>query len=131
VIIVDAKVLIAHLDSTDANNSRAMMLLESAGGTRIGTSTVTLAEVLVRPTQVGLLREVEAKLRELRLAEVGLGRHAAVRLALLRAETGLKMPDCCVLLAAEDGDATGILTMDERLRAQAVRLGFECPGVQP
>jgi hypothetical protein len=41
------------------------------------------------------------------------------------------MPDCWVLLAAEDGDATGILTLDDRLWDQATRLGFDCPAVQP
>jgi toxin FitB len=131
VIVVDANVLIAHLESTDANNARAMALLDKAVGTRLGTSTVTLAEVLARPTRAGRLREAEAHLRELRLTEIGFGQHAAPRLALLRAETNLKMPDCCVLLAAEDGDATAILTLDDRLRATAVRMGFDCPDVQP
>lgn len=65
------------------------------------------------------------------VTEVPPGRYAAIRLALLRAETNLTLPDCCVLLAAEDGDATGILTLDERLRASATKLGFDCPDVQP
>ncbi len=50
-----------------------------------------------------------------------------IPLGILRAETGLKMPDCCVLLAAEDGEAGGILTSDEQLRTHAARLGFDCP----
>jgi hypothetical protein len=32
-----------------------------------------------------------------------------------RAETTLKMPDCCVLLAAEDAQANAVLTFDDRL----------------
>ncbi len=41
----------------------------------------------------------------------------AVRLAQLRASTGLRMPDCCVLLAAEDAGAS-VASFDDRL-AQA------------
>ena len=39
---------------------------------------------------------------------------SAVRLAKLRASTGLKMPDCCVLLAAADAGAT-VASFDGRL----------------
>jgi predicted nucleic acid-binding protein len=131
VIILDASVLIGHLHVGDANRQRALSLLSAYGPGPFGTSTVTLAEVLVKPTKDGELKRVSANIHSLGVNEISLGKHAAIRLALLRAETGLKMPDCCVLLAAEDGDATGILTLDDRLRAQAVRLGFECPDVQP
>ena len=41
----------------------------------------------------------------------------AVRLAQLRATTGLKIPDCCVALAAEDA-AAPVARFDDRL-AQA------------
>lgn len=130
-MIVDANVLIAHIESTDANNKRAIELLRAAGLKGLAISSVTLGEVLVRPIRSGCLNETLAELRKLHLNEVGLGKYAAIRLALLRAETNLKMPDCCVLLAAEDGDATGILTLDDRLRASATKLGFTCPDVQP
>jgi predicted nucleic acid-binding protein len=43
----------------------------------------------------------------------------AVKLAALRVETGLKMPDCCVLLTAE-GAGGRLATFDERL-ARAAR----------
>jgi predicted nucleic acid-binding protein len=38
----------------------------------------------------------------------------AIRLAQLRADTGLTMPDCCVLLAAEHLGA-GVASCDDRL----------------
>lgn len=126
-IVVDANVLIGHLESTDPYNLRAAALLDKAAGSSVGTSQVTLAEVLVRPIRAGRLRETEARLRELRIMEIPMGKYAPVRLALLRAETGLKMPDCCVLLAAEDAEASGILTLDEQLRTHAARLGYDCP----
>lgn len=50
---------------------------------------------------------------------MGLNDDAPTRLALLRAGTGLKLPDCCVLLAAEQTRGT-IATFDGRLTAAAV-----------
>ena len=38
----------------------------------------------------------------------------AIRLAELRAATGLRMPDCCVILTAEDA-AAAVASFDERL----------------
>jgi predicted DNA-binding protein (UPF0278 family) len=40
------------------------------------------------------------------------------------AGTGLKMPDCCVLLAAQDATAEAVLTFDEALAREAERLGL-------
>jgi predicted nucleic acid-binding protein len=45
-------------------------------------------------------------------------------LAALRAGTGLKLPDCCVLQAAEQAHA-GIATFDDRLAAAARELGVD------
>jgi hypothetical protein len=63
-------------------------------------------------------------LRDLGVEEVPLGVDAASRLAVLRAETGLRLPDCCVLLAAQDAPAASILTFDGRLGAGARGLGL-------
>jgi predicted nucleic acid-binding protein len=131
VIILDASVLIGHLNISDANRKAAASLLEAHGPGSFGASPITVAEVLVRPKMEGRSKQVSADIHRLGVAEIPLGKYAAIRLALLRAETNLKMPDCCVLLAAEDGDATGILTLDDRLRASATKLGFHCPDVQP
>jgi len=130
-IVLDASVLIGHLNVSDPNRKAADALLRDHGPGRFGISPITMGEALVRPTREGRSRQVSADVHKLGVIEIPLGRYAAIRLALLRAETSLTMPDCCVLLAAEDGDATAILTLDDRLRAQATRLGFECPDVQP
>jgi len=42
-----------------------------------------------------------------------------VELAMLRAETGLTLPDCCVLLAAGQVSNAQIATLDDRLFAVA------------
>ena len=49
---------------------------------------------------------------------------APIRLATLRARTGLRLPDCCVLLAAES-ERAAIATFDEQLASTATGLGLE------
>ena len=55
---------------------------------------LTLAEVLVVPARDGRLARVQAALRDLDVQELPVPADSAVKLALLRADTGLKMPDC-------------------------------------
>jgi predicted nucleic acid-binding protein len=133
VIVVDASVLIGHLDESDAQHDRASALLVEAATSPLAASTITLAEVLVGPARHRRLGEVRDALRALEVGEIGLGAGAAERLAMLRARTGLKLPDCCVLLAAEDTQAQGVLTLDDRLAAQADQLGLlgSCASDEP
>jgi hypothetical protein len=62
------------------------------------------------------LDRATAALRELGVRSVLLDVDAHVRLATLRAGTGLKLPACCVLLAAEQVRAA-VATFDDRLAA--------------
>jgi predicted nucleic acid-binding protein len=109
-IVVDASVLIAHLDERDAQHAQA--------------SPLTIAEVLVGPARQDRLDAAVEALTQLELQEIPFAADAAARLALLRASTSLKLPDCCVLLAAQDGRAEAILTFDDRLGREAQRLGY-------
>ena len=124
-IVLDASVLIAHLDERDALHARAEEALERAASEPLGCSSVTLAEVLVGPARHGRLDAARTVLAELEVAEIPLGADAAVRLATTRAEVGLKLPDCCVLLAAQEAAAHAILTFDDALARVAERSGFE------
>ena len=126
-IVVDASVLIAHLDEQDALHDRAEEALMRAADQRLGSSTVTLAEVLVGPARRDRLDAARAALLQLDVAEIPLADDAPARLATLRAETGLKLPDCCVLLAAQDARADAILTFDEPLAREVERLGLSPP----
>jgi predicted nucleic acid-binding protein len=121
VIVLDASVLIGHLDRTDAHHDPAVGLLLATADDSLGASSITLAEILVGPARTGRLAAAQAAIGILGVTEIPLGPDAAGRLAALRAETGLKLPDCCVLLAAEDARATGIATFDERLAGCARR----------
>jgi predicted nucleic acid-binding protein len=46
----------------------------------------------------------------------------------MRAQTGLKLPDCCVLLAAEDEEAQGVASFDDRLAAVVAPMGLRLYG---
>jgi predicted nucleic acid-binding protein len=102
VIVLDASVLIAHLDERDTHHERAGRLLAETGAEPLGASTITLAETLVAPARRGRLDDVLAALDRLGVTELPLADGAPGQLARLRAETGCKLPDCCVLLAARE-----------------------------
>ena len=123
-IVLDASVLIAHLDDRDAHHAKARELLNTHSADPLGASEITLAETLVAPARAGRLADADAALRRLGVAHLQLGEDAPQRLATLRAETNLKMPDCCVLLAAQE-HAAAVAIFDGDLFKAAEKLGLE------
>jgi len=123
VIVLDASVLIAHLDGGDGHHSDAQSLLEDNRQEPLGASPITLAETLVSPARADRLADAETALRRLGVEELALGENAPGRLARLRTDTGLKMPDCCVLLAAQSHDAH-VASFDTDLLKAAHMLGL-------
>jgi predicted nucleic acid-binding protein len=122
-IILDASVLIGHLDGRDRHHKRARELLIANAGIPFGASTISLAETLVGPARSGKSQLAREALNSLAVEELVFGEDAPVRLASLRAETGLKLPDCCVLLAAQDHDGT-VASFDADLARSARDLGL-------
>ncbi len=122
-IVLDASVLIAYLDAEDAQHHRAESLLAREIDDQFATNPLTLAEVFVGPARSGRLDEARAALRELEVVEQPFPSDTAVRLARLRADTGLRMPDCCVLLAGQDA-AGRVAAFDYRLIRAAEALGL-------
>jgi predicted nucleic acid-binding protein len=118
-IVLDASVLIAYLDGEDEHHGAAETLLGAAVEEDLGANPLTLAEVLVVPARDDRLELTQAALRALEIDELPFPADTAVRLAQLRFRTGLRMPDCCVLLAAEDARAS-VASFDARL-LQAAR----------
>jgi predicted nucleic acid-binding protein len=124
VIVVDASVLIAHLDAHDGQHQTAVERLLEHAEQPLGCSPITIAEVLVGPARSGRLEAARQAIGELGVIEIAFPPDEAPRLATMRAETNLGLPDCCVLLAAQAADANAILTLDDRLGREAGRLGF-------
>lgn len=126
-IVLDASVLIAHLDADDAHHGRATRLLLATVDEPLGASPLTLAEVLVGPARAGRVELAEGALRELGVEVVPLDGDAPRGLAQLRVRTQLRLPDCCVLLAARTSGGY-VATFDDRLHRAAAELGLVRPG---
>lgn len=126
-IVLDASVLIAHLDPADAHHEAATEILLRGEPGLMLVHTLTLAEVLVGGVRVG---RGAAMHDDLLAAGIEIAEHddgEALRLAELRAWSRLKMPDCCVLDVAMRYDAA-VATFDAALAATATRYGVP---VQP
>jgi predicted nucleic acid-binding protein len=124
VIVLDASALIAFLDPSDALHADAVSRLLALDARRLLVSPITHAEILVGPARAGTLAATQAALALLGVGEVALQQDAARRLAELRVTTGLRLPDCCVILAAQQSENAAILSFDDRLLAAAGRLGL-------
>jgi len=121
VIVLDASVLIAYLDREDVRHTRAEALLAREIDDDFAVNPLTLAEVLVVPARENRLDAVRQAISDLEIEELTFPADTAVRLARLRASTGRRMPDCCVLLAAEVAKAR-IASFDaDLLEAAAAR----------
>ena len=126
-IVLDASVLIGHLDARDPHHAEATALLEASGGESLGASAITLAETLVAPARAKRLDEAKAALQQLGVEELELGEDAPGRLARLRAETGCKLPDCCVLAVAQRHGGS-VASFDGDLRKAALKLRLDVVG---
>ena len=123
-IVLDACVMIAHFTENDVHHRRATRLLAGLAGQPKIMSPVTKAEVLVAFARANRRRAAEDTLDRLRIAVDDLPGDAAGQLAELRAHTGLRLPDCCVLLTAERHGPAEIATFDARLARAATERGL-------
>ena len=122
-IVLDASVLIAHLNPADAHHVDATGLLLSAQPGSLLVHSMTLAEVLVGGARIGRGAQMQADLLATGIQITPHDQDEPLRLAELRAKTGLKLPDCCVLDAAISNSAS-LATFDQALAAAAVRHGI-------
>jgi predicted nucleic acid-binding protein len=124
VIVLDASALIAHLDRSDAHHERARQILLDNAHERLAASVLTLAETLVAPARANRLAHAQTALAELAIEPIALAHDAAHDLATLRAQTALRIPDCCVLYAATVARADSLAAFDDRLARAAEARGF-------
>lgn len=121
-IVLDASVLVAHLSPSDAHHEAATQLLLAATDESLAVHALTLAEVLVGGVKIDKGAEMLADLQAIGLGLAVRDDDEPLRLAELRALTGLRLPDCCVLDAAQT-NAAQLATFDRALAAAAGRLG--------
>jgi predicted nucleic acid-binding protein len=121
VVVLDASVLIAHLSTHDTHHAAATSLLGGAAPETLLVHPMTMAEILVGGVRVGRAEH----LRRLRAVGVILSTpddDQPLRLAMLRVDTGLRLPDCCVLDTSVQHDAP-VASFDQRLLAAATGFG--------
>lgn len=122
--MLDASVLVALFEPADVHHALATALFEDQVDEEFVLHPLTCAEVLVGPTRRGV---VDAVLHDLPLLGIRTDLPDAdqpVRLAHLRATTGLRLPDCCVLDIAMVHRAP-LATFDDRLATGARARGID------
>lgn len=109
-IVLDAGVLIAHLDRADPFHGAAVDFLEENEEFEFAAAALTVAESLVHPTANGQAAEFDATLERLRLVRIDLVADDVRAVAEVRATTRLRMPDALVLFTAERHGAEIVTT---------------------
>lgn len=116
-IVLDASVIIAHMIDGDLHPSRAMDILDTEE--ELAVHSMTMAESLVGPVRIGRGEQAREAIARLGIEQLASPPDEPLELARIRVDTGLKLPDCCVLAAALHTSAT-LATFDIRL-AEAAR----------
>lgn len=122
-IALDASVLIAHLGRRDTHHAAATAILLNAPVGTLLVHVLTLAEVLVGGVRVGRGATMRDDLRAAGIQVTPPDPDEPLRLAELRATSGLKLPDCCVLDIAVHHQAS-LATFDGVLATAARRRGI-------
>ena len=120
-IVLDASVLIAHLNPHDEHHATATRLLLTAPPGTMLVHSLTLAEVLVGGVRVSRGAAMRDDLAAAGIAVAEADPGEPLRLAELRMTTRLTMPDCCVLGVALREHAA-LATFDQALAEAARRL---------
>ncbi|MGZ4409810.1 MAG: type II toxin-antitoxin system VapC family toxin [Gaiellaceae bacterium] len=123
-IVLDASVVIAHLDPADALHEAATSVLLEYASDDLRLPASAYAESLVDPARKGRLDDARDAIAALQLQIVPIDRLLAGRAASLRArERRLRLPDALVLACGEHLTADAIVTADRRWRRfERVRL---------
>jgi predicted nucleic acid-binding protein len=116
VVVLDAGVVIAVLDTADANHAAAVAALGKHANDDVRIPASALAEVLVSPSRRGVANEVLEAIESLGLGVVPLDRDIAVLAAGLRARRKtVRLPDALVAATGVALEADVVLTTDRRL----------------
>ncbi|MDA8148651.1 MAG: type II toxin-antitoxin system VapC family toxin [Actinomycetota bacterium] len=119
-ITLDASVVVAHLSPRDPNHQAASAFLEKALAEDFLMHSLNLAEVLVGGARAGRGQEMLDDLLAIGIRVAERPDDEALRLANLRASSGLKLPDCCALDTALLTGST-LATFDEHVARAARR----------
>lgn len=120
-VVIDAGIMIGLLDGDDAHHEDSVDALKwlADRGHSLVTSSLTLAEALVKPSKLG--SDAAAAAREAIVSYIGVAVLAideslALQIAEVRAhQPKLKIPDAVVVASARAVGASRVLTTDHQL----------------
>lgn len=122
-IVFDASVVIALLDSSDALYAGAQKEFDRVAGEDLAIPASALAETLVAPVRHGKLQQARTRIEAFEFRITDINDDVAMEAARLRGRhRGLRLPDALVLAAAEVLDASELLTGDANWRRLSRRV---------
>jgi predicted nucleic acid-binding protein len=115
-VVLDAGVVIAVLDTADSNHAAAVAALREHAWDDVRIPASALAEALVSPSRRGVVQDIRETIASLGLVVVSLDEEIAVLAAGLRARRRtVRLPDALVAATGDFLDADVVLTTDRRL----------------
>jgi predicted nucleic acid-binding protein len=118
-VTLDASLVIAHLNPHEPHHDVVTAYLQTVKDRGFVMHPINLAAVLTGGVRTGRGQEMLTDLQNIGVREADLPAGQPLRLATLRATTGLKIPACCALETAL-ATTSPLATVDERL-AKAAR----------
>jgi predicted nucleic acid-binding protein len=122
VVVLDAGVIIGYLNKTDAHHGWVLDLLQRHVDDQLTVSALTHAEYLVGPARVGRIGPALMKIIDFGLDVEDFNELTATQIAVIRAETRLRLPDAAVLHTALERKGS-LATTDKALAAVAQKYG--------
>lgn len=122
-VVLDASALIALVSSQDPHHNWALEMFRDTASFELQMSALTQAEVLVHPARAGKLEKFLLLIRGLGLEITPIEEADASKLASIRSNTNLKMPDAVVLHQALKVKGS-IATTDNKLAQVAKAKGL-------
>lgn len=117
-ITLDASLVIAHLNPHDDHHRPATDYLRDVEDEPLLIHSLSLAEILVGGARVGREQQMLDDLHSIGVVVADSTEGEPMRLARLRVETGLKLPDCCALDTARSTGSV-LATFDQALAGAA------------
>lgn len=121
--VLDASVLIALMRPDGAHHQAAARIIRQSAITgELMVHSITVAESAFGAAERHRLPQLREAFEKLGIISTPSDAEQPWRLAQLRADTGLAIPDCCVLDLAMQADQP-LATFDQRMAAQAMARG--------
>jgi predicted nucleic acid-binding protein len=110
VVVFDSDVLIGFLNRDDAHHGEAVACVRAslAPGTRRLLCAVNYAEILIGPVRAGAQERVKQMLMQFNIETVQIDMALAEGAAVVRARTGLTLPDAFALATAIHAEHRGL-----------------------